>query len=269
MTLPLAQLVPSSATTTGTSADPAVTPVPPGVASLRRPAVEVEVVIPAYNEEQRLPETLQRTAALLAARPWTSRIVVVDNGSVDATAEVGSSDWSGVDVCVIGCARPGKGAAVRRGLLTSSAEIVGFMDADLATPIDTLDRVVEEVRDGADVVIGSRYLPDSEFTIAPTTTRKAGTAAFRRISRRLVPDIADTQCGFKFFRRDVVAPVLRRSETDGFTFDLEVLTHSVRLGYDIREVPVRWTAQPGSTFRPLRDGGPSFAAALRLLRKMA
>jgi dolichyl-phosphate beta-glucosyltransferase len=246
-----------------------VTPARSDVESLLRPPVDLEVVIPAYNEEARLPDTLARTAELLATRPWTSRVVVVDNGSVDTTAEAASSDWSGVDVCVIGCASPGKGAAVRRGLLTSSAGIVGFMDADLATPIDTLDRVMEEVRDGADVVIGSRYLPGSEFAIEPTATRRAGTAAFRQISRRLVPGIADTQCGFKFFRRDVVTPVLQRVETDGFTFDLEVLTLSARLGYDIREVPVRWTAQPGSTFRPLRDGGPSFAAAFRLLRKMA
>jgi dolichyl-phosphate beta-glucosyltransferase len=265
MSPPLTQPVPASP---ASAVAPAPT-TPPGVASLQRPAVDVEVVIPAYNEEQRLPETLRRTADLLAARPWASRIVVVDNGSVDATAEVGSADLAGVDVCVIGCARPGKGAAVRRGLLTSSAEIVGFMDADLATPIGTLDRVVEEIRDGADVVIGSRYLPDSEFTTEPSPTRKAGTAAFRQISRRLVPNIADTQCGFKFFRRDVVADVLRRAETDGFTFDLEVLALSARLGHDIREVPVRWTAQPGSTFRPLRDGAPSFAAAFRLLRKMA
>lgn len=238
---------------------------------IARPPIELEVVIPAYNEEDRLATTIARTAELLAARPWSSRIVVVDNGSVDATpsmAQARAADLEGVPVEVIGCAQSGKGAAVRRGVLTSRAEYVGYMDADLATPIEALDGVMNHFDDGADVVVGSRRAPGAEFAVPPSRTRRAGTALFSNIGRRLAPGISDTQCGFKFFRGPTGRQLIQRCRTEGFAFDLELLALAIRQGCDVRELPVRWTAQPGSTFRPLRDGVPSFASGLQLLSTM-
>lgn len=241
------------------------------LSSLSRSAIDLEVIIPAYNEEQRLPRTILRTARLLAERPWNSRIVVVDNGSVDATPAIGSvrgDEAFGVPLHVMGCAEPGKGAAVRRGMLTSRATYVGYMDADLATPVEALDGVMSSFASGADVVVGSRRAPGAGYAVPPTTTRRLGTTLFSGIGRQLAPGVADTQCGFKFFRGEIAYRVLERCTTNGFAFDLELLALALRDGCDVRELPVYWTAQPGSTFRVVRDGIPSFASALRLLSSM-
>ena len=139
---------------------------------LRAP-VELEVIIPAYNESARLPETLRQSVAYLNERPWQSRIVVVDNGSVDETAadaRVAAAATDKVDVVVIGCSRAGKGAAVRRGLLTSTSPLVGFYDADLATPLETLVPTVDALLAGADAVIITRTAWDP--TIAAGVDRR-------------------------------------------------------------------------------------------------
>jgi glycosyltransferase involved in cell wall biosynthesis len=225
------------------------------------------VVIPAYNESARLPETLRRSVVHLDTLPWRSRIVVVDNGSVDETAALAhtaAARTDRVDVTVIGCSRPGKGAAVRRGLLTSDAPLVGFYDADLATPLSNLATAVVALRAGASAAIASRHVPGSRFTVPQTLGRRAGGTAFRMLSRSLVPGIADTQCGFKFFRRDAVRTAIARVRTTGFAFDVELLAQVQRDGGRIVEIPVDWTDGAGSTFHPLRDGVASFRAVLNL-----
>ena len=117
--------------------------------SLLREACHLEVLIPARDEEKRLPRTLAETIRYLESQPYSSSVVVIDNGSLDQTADLVTLTRSDrVPVRLIGCAEPGKGAAVRRGLLTSRARFVGYMDADLATPIDTLDEVLPLLRDG-------------------------------------------------------------------------------------------------------------------------
>ena len=143
---------------------------------LRAP-VELEVIIPAYNESARLPETLRQSVAYLNERPWQSRIVVVDNGSVDETAadaRVAAAATDKVDVVVIGCSRAGKGAAVRRGLLTSTSPLVGFYAADLAMPLETLVPTVEALLAGADAVIASRHVPGASFVVPQPLRRRAG-----------------------------------------------------------------------------------------------
>jgi dolichyl-phosphate beta-glucosyltransferase len=232
-----------------------------------RSQVDLEVVIPAYNESLRLPETLRRSVQHLDAQPWRSRIVVVDNGSTDETATLArtaAACTDRVDVTVIGCSRPGKGAAVRRGLLTSTAPLVGFFDADLATPLPTIADAVAALRDGASAAIASRHVPGASFVIPQTLGRRAGGTAFRLLTRKLVSGVADTQCGFKFFRRDAVRTAIARVRTSGFAFDVELLAQVQRDGGRIVEIPVAWTDGAGSTFRPLRDGVSSFRAVLNL-----
>ena len=117
-------------------------------AVLLRAPCDLEVLIPARNEARRLPNTLERTVRYLEAQPYSSSVVVIDNGSVDQTADLAARNWSErVPVHLTGCARPGKGAAVRRGFLTSRARFIGYMDADLATPIETLDVVMPLLRE--------------------------------------------------------------------------------------------------------------------------
>jgi dolichyl-phosphate beta-glucosyltransferase len=232
-----------------------------------RTPVDVEVVIPAFNESARLPETLRHSVAYLDERPWRSRLVVVDNGSVDETAAQASTAAARtdrVDVVVIGCSRAGKGAAVRRGLLTSSSPFVGFYDADLATPLATLEPAIAALTDGADAVIASRHAAGASFVVPQPLRRRAGGNLFRLLTRSLVPGVADTQCGFKFFRREIVQTAIARVRTTGFAFDVELLAQVQRAGGTIVELPVAWTDAAGSTFHPVRDGLASFRAVFDL-----
>jgi dolichyl-phosphate beta-glucosyltransferase len=241
----------------------------PVVPDQRRPALELdlEVVIPAFNEAERLPRTISLTAEYLAAQPWRSQIVVVDNGSSDRTAHTARAlATADVPVQVVGCARPGKGAAVRRGLLRTDARHVGFVDADLATPIETLGPVMEHLRAGAAAVIASRYVAGATLVRRQPLLRRAGGAVFRQLTQPMVAGIRDTQCGFKFFQRAAVAAALVQCHTTGFAFDVELLSRIQAAGGSIVEVPVAWTDVPASTFRPLRDGAASFAALLALKR---
>ena len=237
---------------------------------LRTP-VEIEVVIPAYNESARLPETLRQSVAYLDTQPWRSRIVVVDNGSVDETAydaRLAAARTDKVDVAVIGCSRAGKGAAVRRGLLTSTSPLVGFYDADLATPLETMVPAVEALAAGADAVVASRHVDGASFVIPQPLRRRAGGDMFRLLTRSLVPGVSDTQCGFKFFRREIAQTAIARVRTTGFAFDVELLAQIQRAGGRIVELPVAWTDVTGSTFHPIRDGLASFRAVFDLRGSM-
>ena len=240
-----------------------------GRVATRRPAVDLEVVVPAYNEAERLPATVAATVDYLSGQPWTSRVVVVDNGSSDDTARVTralADPAARVPVTVIGCARPGKGAAVRRGLLTSESRFVGFFDADLATPVDTLTDTMALLTGGACAVVASRYCPGSTRLRSQPWSRRVGGAVFRHLTRTLVHGVSDTQCGFKFFDRHAVSRALAQCRTTGFAFDVELLRLIQAGGGSIVEIPVAWTDDPRSTFRPISDGVPSFAALLALRR---
>lgn len=232
----------------------------PVTAPVRRTPVDVEVVIPAFNEAARLDDTLRATTAFLATQPWQSRIVVVDNGSVDDTSAVARRSR----VEVIGCARPGKGAAVRRGLLTSAATWVGFVDADLSTPIETLADAVAHLERGADAVIASRHVPGAVLTRAQPAGRRLAGGLFRLAVRGLVPGVHDTQCGFKFFRRDPVQWALMRCRVSDFAFDVELLRWIQRAGGRIVELPVCWTDDTRSSLRPVHDGLAALCSVLSL-----
>ena len=239
-------------------------------AAAMRPPVDLEIVVPAYNEAARLPATLRAMTAFLARQPWTSRIVVVDNGSADDTAAaVRPVEQTEVEVVVIGCARPGKGAAVHRGLRTSQARVVGFTDADLSTPLATLVPALDALNRGAVAAIASRRAPGAQVAVAQPLGRRLGGAAFRALSRSMIPDVHDTQCGFKFFDRVAVQDALTRCRSTGFAFDVELL-HAVRHGGGrIVELPVVWTDHHGTSLRPVRDGVAAFAAVARLHHDLA
>ncbi|WP_433292123.1 glycosyltransferase [Pseudonocardia sp. CA-142604] len=251
-------------------------PIPHGIstsADRPRPFVDVELIIPALNESARLPRTLAHSVEFLRDQPWSSRLVIVDNGSVDDTPAVArrvAAELAGeVPVEVVGCSRPGKGAAVRRGLLSSSSRFVGFFDADLATPVETLSTAVEHLEAGAAAVIASRHLPESSFVRPQQFGRRAGGAAFRLLARGVVPGVRDTQCGFKLFERDAAIRALVRCHTEGFAFDVELLHHVHQSGGRIVELPIAWTDSPDSRFHPIRDGVPSFGAILRMQKAMS
>jgi glycosyltransferase involved in cell wall biosynthesis len=235
---------------------------------LRREPCYLEVMIPARDEARRLPHALMCMIRYLEKQPYQSSLVVIDNGSVDRTVDlVGRMCSAAVPVHVIGCAQPGKGAAVRRGILTSRAHFLGYMDADLATPIETLDFVVPLLEGGCQAVVGSRRVGGATYAERQTGNRFLGSALFRKMARRILPEIADTQCGFKFFDGNLARSVAGRLQVEGFAFDVELLRAVGEMGVGVAEVPVVWSDQEGSTLHALRDGVRAAADVSRMARR--
>jgi glycosyltransferase involved in cell wall biosynthesis len=245
--------------------------VPPDVRSTDR--LDLEIIIPVLNEALRLPGTLTTTLEFLREQPWSSRVVIVDNGSVDDTLAAARSiadEFAGsVPIEMVGCSRPGKGAAIRRGLLGGSSRFVGFFDADLATPVETLVAAMRYLKAGATAVIASRHAPGSRFVLPQPLGRRAGGAAFRLLARGVVEGVRDTQCGFKFFERGAAARAFVRCRTSGFAFDVELLHHIQKDGGSIVELPIAWTDSADSRFHPVRDGIPCFGAVMRMQKSGA
>jgi dolichyl-phosphate beta-glucosyltransferase len=237
-------------------------------AGLLRPPCYLEILIPSLNEARRLPYTLARTIEYLEAQEYSSSVVVVDNGSIDQTVDLATRMRSDqVPITVIGCAQRGKGAAVRRGIGTSRARFVGYMDADLATPIETLDAVLPLLESGCAAVVGSRRVDGAAFAERQPPLRAAGGMVFRAAARRVLRGIADTQCGFKFFAGDLIRAVAGQLSIDGFAFDIELLMAITERGMPISEVPVVWSDREGSSLRASADGRRAFADVFRLARR--
>jgi len=213
-------------------------------------------VIPAYNEAARLPAYLEQVVAYFGRRGEPFEVIVVNDGSRDATAdgarEIGRSHPE-IDVLSFGDNR-GKGRAVRAGMRVARGELRLMSDADGATPISELPRLEAAVRAGADLAIGSRARRDASVVRTTRLHRRVAGRAFSLIARGLgVGDILDTQCGFKLFRGPVADDLFADLETDGFGFDVELLIRARRRGYRVAEVPVNWTDQPGSKVGVVRD----------------
>jgi dolichyl-phosphate beta-glucosyltransferase len=216
---------------------------------------QLELIIPALNEENRIGPTLAAVCHYLAGLPFACAVIVVDNGSADSTPDVvRRCNSESVPVRLLGCRRAGKGAAVKAGVMAARGTWVGFCDADLATPISTLESVLFQLQAGSPVVIGSRRCLGASYRQHQPIVRRTAGWAFRRMTRSIALNVSDTQCGFKFFDRRTAQLLFSEVKTAGFTFDVEVLTAARRLGIPVVEVPVQWTDQKGSTLHPLEQG---------------
>lgn len=228
----------------------------------KRRSVDVQVVIPTFNEEQRIGGTLEALVRYLDVQPWRSSVVVVDNGSSDATVDAvdriqaAHSLRRSTSIAVIGCASQGKGAAVRRGMLTGASKWVGFCDADGATPFDAIGAAINELKGGADMVVGSRRIAGAAYVAAQPLDRRLAGALFRYLVRSITSPITDTQCGFKFFTRAAALNIFSRSCINGFAFDVEVIAIACGLGYRIVQLPVEWSDVDGSTLSIRVHGRP-------------
>jgi dolichyl-phosphate beta-glucosyltransferase len=213
----------------------------------------LSLVIPAFNEEKRLGATVAASIEWCKSQNWTYEIVIVDDGSSDSTLSLAKSFQATLPgVRAIACPHQGKGAAVRAGMLSAAGRYVLFMDADGATPLSQTKKLISPLERGSDVAIGSRNSEQSEAEMSPMRRLVGGLFA-RAVHLLAVGGIADSQCGFKMFRREVVAPVFARQQLQGFAFDVEILFIARRLGLGIVEVPIQWEAQPDSKVRIFRD----------------
>lgn len=204
-------------------------------------AVDLSVVIPVYNEEERIVNTVSLIGHFLSKREGSFEIIISDDGSRDGGPRLVREKFAGTDtVRLIREERNrGKGAAVRRGVLAARGSHIIFMDADLAYPVETIDHCVAELEE-FDVAVGSRNLPQSSIDISPTRLRRMTGPLFKAIVRTLVlPGFTDTQCGFKGFRSQAAHDIFINCTVSGFAFDVEVLALVRKFGYSITELPVR------------------------------
>ncbi|MEU1307610.1 dolichyl-phosphate beta-glucosyltransferase [Streptomyces cinnamoneus] len=217
--------------------------------------VDLTVIVPAYNEEQRLAPTLSAVRAHLdTLAPLRWELIVVDDGSTDGTAAVAGAAAAGEPRIrlLTTPANRGKGHAVRTGVLASRGRRVLVTDADLATPIEELGLLTERMDAGAAAAVGSRALPGSRIAVRQNALREVmGRLGARLIRAAAVPGIRDTQCGFKLFDGDKVRTAFADSRLDGWSFDVEILRFFHQKDWEVAEVPVRWAHQPGSKVRPL------------------
>lgn len=225
---------------------------------------DLTIVIPAFNESARLPNTLNVIDEFVKDFGASTEVIVADDGSTDDTLTVARSFVSrNASYSVLSLPHRGKAATVRSGVLTSTGEKILFTDADLSTPIEYATRLIAALDSGADVAIGSREGEGSMRVREPGYRHVMG-RAFNLVVRLLaVPGINDTQCGFKAFRHDVAKDlfgrarlhvgdrVVRGARVTGF--DVEILHLARRRGYTIAEVPVFWQHASGSKVHPVRD----------------
>ena len=220
----------------------------------------VSVIIPAFNEAARLPLTLAATASYFAARGEAFEILVIDDGSTDATAAVAAEFAARHPEVSLHClsygGNRGKGYAVRYGMLRAGGELRLFCDADLSTPAEEYEVVLSAMTaQGAQIGIGSRPLRASHLLVhQPWYREQLGRGFNAAVQLLAVPGIKDTQCGFKVFTAEAAQAVFSRCRVDGFAFDSEALFVARRLGYSIAEVPIRWSHKDGSKVSMVRDG---------------
>ena len=228
------------------------------------PLRSLSIVIPAYNEEKRLPATLDRVLAWLDQRALRfSELIVVDDGSRDNTASV-AENRPAVRV-LRNPGNRGKGYAVRHGMLDASGDWVLYSDADLSTPIEEADRLYEAaMKSGAAIAIGSRAIDRSLVTVHQSSFREYSGRAFNLIMRTITGlSFNDTQCGFKLYRRDAARTVFSRQKLDGFSFDVEDLYLAKKAGVKAIEVPVHWANVEGTKVS-MGQGMKSFTDLVRI-----
>jgi dolichyl-phosphate beta-glucosyltransferase len=213
----------------------------------------ISLIIPAYNEEKRLERTLPVIIDYLDQNFDRYEIIVVDDGSADKTAEKAASFSNNILVIKLQT-NQGKGAAVRAGMLEAKGDFLIFSDADLSTPITELPKILEPLKKGADLAIGSRAIDQNMIKKHQPFYREFMGKTFNRIVQLLLfKGIKDTQCGFKGFSANAAKKIFSKAKVNGFSFDVEVLFLSQKMNMKIEQRPVEWFNDERSTVSPIKD----------------
>lgn len=225
------------------------------------------IVIPAYNEGERLGATLEKILTYVNQEGWDVEVIVVNDGSRDNTAEL-VQHFSQGDRRVRLVENPGnrgKGYSVRYGMLQARGDVVAFSDADLSSPIEEMPKLLEALAGGADIAIGSRWMQAELQTRRQSLARQLFGRVFNLLLRFILGlRFKDTQCGFKAFTSQAVQAILPLQRIEGWGFDPEILFLARKFGFVVREVPVRWAHREGTRINPLIDGARMFQEMARI-----
>lgn len=229
--------------------------------------VSYSIVIPAYNESERIQSSLQKIVAFLADQRMSAEVLVVNDGSRDNTSEVirGFSEKYPFIRLIENPGNRGKGYSVRNGMLQATGDIVLFTDADLSAPITEAPKLFDEIAKGADVAFGSRWLVAKLQTERQSLARQAAGRMYNLLMRVLLGlKYKDTQCGFKAFNRRAIETIFTRQLVERWGFDVELLFLARRFKLKIVEVPVQWAHDDRSKINPLVDGIKMFGEMLSI-----
>jgi glycosyltransferase involved in cell wall biosynthesis len=225
------------------------------------------IVIPAYNEGVRLQPTLHALIRHIQEQNWDAEILVVNDGSTDDTAEI-VREYGKLHPQVLLIENPGnrgKGFSVRNGMMRARGGICLFTDADLSSPITQAQKLFEAIAQGADIAIGSRWLRAELQTERQPLYRQAFGRIYNLVLRSMLGlRFADTQCGFKAFRRDAAQRIFPLQRIERWGFDPEILFLARRAGLQVEEVPVLWAHSEGTRLHPFRDGLRMFLEVVRI-----
>ena len=228
----------------------------------------LSIIIPAHNEETRLPRALGQAFAFLEKQDYPSEVVVVENGSRDRTLVV-AQEFTGYfpDLRVVHEDLPGKGRAVRRGMVEARGEFRFIADADFSMPVEEISRFLPPVCI-SDIAIASREAPGAVRYQEPEFRHLTGRVFNFLIRSIVLPGLQDTQCGFKCFRGDVAGDIFPYQTLNGWSFDVELLAIARRRGYSISEIGIPWYYTPGSKINVLHDSWRMFLDLLTIRRNL-
>src|ERR1700752_3815374 len=225
------------------------------------------IVIPAYNESARLAASLEKVLAYVHAQGWDAEVIVVNDGSRDTTAEIVRS-FAAKDRVLRLVENPGnrgKGYSVRNGMLNARGKILLFSDADLSSPIEEAPKLLQALEEGANIAIGSRWLRAETQTQRQPLHRQIFGRIFNLMLRvSLGLQFADTQCGFKAFKKPAADAIFPLQKIERWGFDPEILFLARKRGFKVKEVPVAWGHSGGARINPLGDGSRMFLEMLRI-----
>ncbi|MBI5797307.1 glycosyltransferase family 2 protein [Candidatus Woesearchaeota archaeon] len=229
--------------------------------------MNISVVMPAYNEEKKIESSLEKLTAYLKGRYENYEILVINDGSKDKTSEIVEKFKENKVRLIENTKNMGKGASVKIGMINAKYDPILFTDADLATPIEELEKFHNALNEGTDIAIASRALEQSHIAVSQPKYRQILGKTFPLLVKQLIlNDFKDTQCGFKLFKKEAAMKIFPRQTLKRWAFDVEILFIAKELGYKIKELPVTWEDKGDSKLAPIRDSAKMFQEIVKIKR---